>query len=92
MDRHSQRQFRAMVLAAAVAGLPAPAAAVEPAATIVLHVINQAGVPADVELARQALQQGAADFVTKPFSIRSLSIIVERNLERRRLERERILH
>lgn len=44
---------------------------------------------ADVELARSAIQQGASDFVTKPFDIRSLPIVLERNMERRRMEAQR---
>jgi len=45
----------------------------------------------DVELAKTSLQKGASDFITKPVNIRELPIIVERNLERRRLERERLM-
>jgi putative two-component system response regulator len=44
----------------------------------------------DVELARDSLQRGAADFVTKPVNIRELPILVERNLTRRRLEVARL--
>jgi putative two-component system response regulator len=44
---------------------------------------------ADVELARAAIKQGASDFVTKPIDIRSLPIVVERNMERSRLEARR---
>lgn len=44
----------------------------------------------DVELARASLQRGASDFVTKPFSIRDLPILIERNLTRRRLEVKRL--
>lgn len=44
----------------------------------------------DVELARASLQRGASDFVTKPFSIRDLPILIERNLTRRRLEVSRL--
>ncbi|MCC6444785.1 MAG: response regulator [Armatimonadetes bacterium] len=46
----------------------------------------------DVEMAREALHQGASDFLVKPISsARELPIIVERNLERRRLERQRLI-
>ena len=45
----------------------------------------------DVEMAKSCLQKGASDFITKPVNIRELPIIVERNLERRRLEAERLL-
>jgi putative two-component system response regulator len=44
---------------------------------------------ADVDLARTAIQQGASDFVTKPIDVRSLPIVVERNMERRRVEAQR---
>ncbi|HSV73072.1 MAG TPA: HD domain-containing phosphohydrolase [Chthonomonadales bacterium] len=44
---------------------------------------------AHVELARTALQQGAADFITKPFAVGALPIVIERNLERARIERHR---
>jgi response regulator RpfG family c-di-GMP phosphodiesterase len=44
---------------------------------------------ADVDMARSAIQQGACDFITKPIDLRSLPIVVERNLERRRVEAER---
>jgi putative two-component system response regulator len=45
----------------------------------------------DVQMAKSCLQKGASDFITKPVNIRELPIIVERNLERRRLEAERLL-
>jgi putative two-component system response regulator len=44
----------------------------------------------DVELAKDSLQRGASDFVTKPVNIRELPILVERNLTRRRLEVARL--
>ena len=44
----------------------------------------------DVELARDSLRRGASDFVTKPFSVRDLPILIERNLTRRRLEVSRL--
>ena len=44
----------------------------------------------DVELAKDSLQRGAGDFVTKPVNIRELPILVERNLTRRRLETARL--
>lgn len=46
---------------------------------------------ADAEIARTALRHGATDFITKPFNINSLSIVVEQNIERRRLECLKIL-
>jgi putative two-component system response regulator len=42
------------------------------------------------EAARKTLQTGAVDFVTKPFSIRELPVVVERNLTRRSQEREKL--
>jgi putative two-component system response regulator len=45
----------------------------------------------DVQMAKSSLQKGASDFITKPVNVRELPIIVERNLERRRLEAERLL-
>lgn len=44
----------------------------------------------DVELAKDSLQRGASDFVTKPVNIRELPILIERNLTRRRLEVARL--
>jgi putative two-component system response regulator len=46
---------------------------------------------AQVELARDALRHGASDFVTKPFTLESLAIVIARNLERLRMERQRVL-
>lgn len=43
------------------------------------------------DLMRAALRQGATDFIAKPFNIETIPIIIERNLERHSLERERIL-
>jgi putative two-component system response regulator len=43
---------------------------------------------ATVEITQQAIQLGAQDFIIKPFSVRELPFIVERNLEHRRLERQ----
>jgi putative two-component system response regulator len=45
----------------------------------------------DVEMAKDCLQRGASDFIAKPVNIRELPIIVERNLERRRLEAQRLM-
>lgn len=45
---------------------------------------------ADVEMARAAIQKGASDFVTKPIDLRSLPIVLERNIERRKLEAQRL--
>ena len=44
---------------------------------------------AEVTLAREAIQHGASDFLTKPIQLETLSIIVERNLERRKQEQIR---
>ncbi|MGC8668463.1 MAG: HD domain-containing phosphohydrolase [Chthonomonadales bacterium] len=40
-------------------------------------------------LARTALRDGAADVISKPISIRELPVMIERNVERSRLERAR---
>jgi putative two-component system response regulator len=40
----------------------------------------------DLELARQALREGAADFLTKPFRLQELPLAIERTLERVRLQ------
>lgn len=44
----------------------------------------------DADLARASLQRGAIDFITKPVNFHELPIVVERNLERRRLEVQRL--
>lgn len=44
-----------------------------------------------IELMRRALRQGASDFIAKPFNIETIPIVIERNLERRFMERERLL-
>jgi putative two-component system response regulator len=41
---------------------------------------------ATVEITQQAIQLGAQDFIIKPFSVRELPFIIERNIERTRLE------
>lgn len=41
---------------------------------------------ATVDLTQKAIRYGAQDFIIKPFSVRELPFIVERNLERVRLE------
>lgn len=41
---------------------------------------------ASVEMAKGALKVGASDFITKPVNVIELPIVIERNLERRRLE------
>ncbi len=43
------------------------------------------------DLMRAALRQGASDFIPKPFNIETIPLVIERNLERRSLERERVL-
>ncbi len=44
-----------------------------------------------VEMARTAMQNGATDFVTKPIKLEAVSLLVEKNLERKRVERGRAL-
>lgn len=43
-----------------------------------------------VDIAIDSLQKGASDYITKPFNIKELPIVIERNLERRRLETEKL--
>ncbi|HEV2471590.1 MAG TPA: HD domain-containing phosphohydrolase [Chthonomonadales bacterium] len=43
----------------------------------------------DLEQMRSALRVGAVDFLPKPLSIATLPLVIERNLERRALERKR---
>lgn len=43
---------------------------------------------ATVELAVEAMKRGAYDFISKPFSADTLSLTVEKGLERRRLQKE----
>lgn len=42
----------------------------------------------DLEVATGAIRQGAADYVSKPFNLEEVQIVVERTLEKRRLIRE----
>lgn len=44
----------------------------------------------DVEASKQALHVGAADFVTKPLDITTLPFILENNVQRKRLEAQRL--
>ncbi|MHB0913681.1 MAG: HD-GYP domain-containing protein [Armatimonadota bacterium] len=46
---------------------------------------------ADIAIAHKALDQGATDFLVKPFSALSLMIAIERNLRRRAQEMKRII-
>ncbi len=48
----------------------------------------------NIEMARRALKEGAADFITKPYNVQEIPIMIERNLTRRTLEtkREDLLH
>ncbi len=52
-----------------------------------LDVIMVTGV-VDIETAINAIRLGASDYVTKPFNLDEVMIIVERTLEKRRLMRE----
>ena len=42
----------------------------------------------DVQMAIDTIRQGAADYVTKPFNLAEVQIVVDRTLEKRRLIRE----
>ncbi|MCL5283395.1 MAG: response regulator [Armatimonadetes bacterium] len=42
-------------------------------------------------MARNAIREGASDYITKPFQVETIPIVVERNLERHRLERLRVV-
>ena len=52
-----------------------------------IDVIMVTGV-VDLEVAISAIRQGAADYVTKPFNLEEVQIVIERTLEKRRLIRE----
>ncbi len=52
-----------------------------------VDVIIVTGV-VDVDTAIEAIRNGASDYVTKPFNIEEVRIVVERTLEKRRLVRE----
>lgn len=43
------------------------------------------------DLMRVALRQGACDFIAKPFNIETIPLIIERNLERRNLELQKVV-
>ncbi len=46
----------------------------------------------DADTAVQAIRQGASDYVTKPFNLEEVQIVVERTLDKRRLIRENRAH
>ena len=46
----------------------------------------------DAETAIEAIRQGASDYVTKPFNLDEVQIVVERTLEKRRLILENRAH
>jgi response regulator RpfG family c-di-GMP phosphodiesterase len=46
----------------------------------------------DADTAVQAIRQGASDYVTKPFNLAEVQIVVERTLEKRRLIQENRAH
>jgi response regulator RpfG family c-di-GMP phosphodiesterase len=56
-----------------------------------LDVIMVTGV-VDAHTAIAAIRQGASDYVTKPFNLEEVQIVVERTLEKRRLINENRLH
>ncbi|GBC91564.1 Cyclic di-GMP phosphodiesterase response regulator RpfG [bacterium HR15] len=43
----------------------------------------------NIEMARQALKEGATDFITKPYNVHEIPILIERNLTRYTLESSR---
>ncbi len=43
----------------------------------------------DMEIIHNALEKGATDFLNKPFNLKNLPAIIERNLERKRLEKKK---
>ncbi len=48
-------------------------------------------VPSMAGVARQAMQHGVTDLLVKPFNELELPVVIERNLERKRLERQMLL-
>ena len=44
----------------------------------------------DIEASRMALETGAADFITKPIELSTLPFILENNLQRKKLETQRL--
>lgn len=56
-----------------------------------LDVIMVTGV-IDTRTAMQSIRQGAADYVTKPFNLEEVQIVIERTLEKRRLIIENRAH
>ncbi len=43
----------------------------------------------NIDMARQALKEGATDFITKPYNVNEIPILIERNLMRHTLESSR---
>jgi putative nucleotidyltransferase with HDIG domain len=43
----------------------------------------------NIEMARQALKEGATDFITKPYNVSEIPILIERNLMRHTIESSR---
>jgi len=43
----------------------------------------------NIEMARQALKEGATDFITKPYNVNEIPILIERNLMRHTIESSR---
>jgi len=43
----------------------------------------------NIELLKKALAEGASDYLSRPFNINNLPTIIERNLERQKLEKEK---
>lgn len=48
-------------------------------------------VPAMANIAREAMQHGVTDLLVEPFNENELPVVIERNLERKRIERQLLL-
>jgi len=62
------------------------ASEIHPAMPIVLTT-----APSMAGMAREAMRHGVTDLLVKPFSEHELPVVIERNLERKRLERQMLL-
>ena len=46
----------------------------------------------NIEMAKQAMREGASDFITKPYNISEIPILIERNLVRHSIQRSHTRH